>query len=34
MRAAVGPVLGLAIEILNEFPGYAEAFRNRKDGSE
>jgi len=29
VREAVGPVLGLAIEVLNEFPGYAEAHRAR-----
>jgi hypothetical protein len=30
VREAVGPVLGLAIEVLNEFPGYGEAYRGRK----
>jgi hypothetical protein len=33
VREAVGPVLGLAIEVLNEFPGYAEAFAARKDST-
>jgi hypothetical protein len=29
--AAVGPSVGLAIEVLNEFPEYAEAFQARRD---
>ena len=33
VREAVGPVLGLAIEVLNEFSGYAEAFAARKDST-
>ncbi len=35
VRDAVGPVLGLAIEVLNSFPGYAEAYKARgADSSE
>ena len=29
VREAVGPVLGFAIEVLNEFPEYAESYRAR-----
>jgi len=30
VRAAIGPDLGTAIEVLNEFPGYGEAFEARR----
>lgn len=32
VRAAVGPPLGTAIEVLNEFPGYREAYEERLAG--
>ncbi len=31
LRRAIGPDLGTAVEVLNEFPGYAAAFRARLD---
>ena len=31
VREAVGPVLGFAIEVLNEFPGYVEAHHTDKE---
>jgi catechol 2,3-dioxygenase-like lactoylglutathione lyase family enzyme len=31
VTAAIGPSVGLAIETLNEFPEYAEAFRTRRE---
>lgn len=34
LRAAVGPDLGTAVEVLNEFPDYAAAFARRKAGSD
>jgi hypothetical protein len=30
VRAVVGPPLGAAIDVLNEFPGYAEAYARIK----
>ena len=30
LRRAVGPALGTAVEVLNEFPGYAAAFNARR----
>ena len=30
LRAAIGPALGTAVEVLNEFPGYARAFETRR----
>ena len=30
IREAVGPPLGVAIEVLNEFPDYADVFRARR----
>ncbi len=34
VRDEVGPPLGIAIEVLNEFPGYREAFEARQNSSE
>lgn len=34
VREAVGPVLGFAIEVLNEFPGYADAHRVHQESTE
>lgn len=31
LRQAIGPALGIAVEVLNEFPGYAAAFNARRN---
>ena len=34
LREAVGPPLGVAIEVLNQYPGYAELFESRQAAEE